>query len=612
MSTRHAPGFLLFMLVMIPVASFPQEDRSHFSEVFNREKPYRIFLPDDYETSGKSYPVIYYFHGNKGSHVSSLSDVMAAFVKENPVIVVAWNGRSADSDVRPYNIGYHSNINYETQFKDYFLEFVAHIDSNYRTLTDRANRAIIGHSMGGIMSFFIAGKYPHMVGTAVNSKGSPEFFIGYPDNHTLYPVRYMFGNLHGVNLRFHNSTTGELVYLNDEVHAGALQEGGLAYEYQVYEGGHSLMPGDLNDALDFVLRSFKNPLPAPQRWHHADLYPGFGVWGYRVESNLGEPGFIEMRGVTKGGMWIGTKKWQPDGWFIPGVQINVTTPPVYEPNTDYTLMDYNVTQDSRKILHHESNAEGCIAFSVNHEEHQIGLWKKNDPPEIVCLAHKVDERNIFLTHHEPCSLKLRLLNRGGSEAKNVKVEISCSDPDVSIANPMIEAGKLVPGEPVWIDPEFRIIASNKPPSNGAPFRLKFHLLMTDGKNTWRDEFEAPVIYDVPEFTNIGIDDGDSEIFGSGNGNNITEPGESVMIYEVSHRTRLYYDDPCIDGERIHVDLQPDKWGDGYAVSSVIHVSEGCPIGHQIRFLASYEVKEWKTIKRNVTWGTFTITVGKPE
>ncbi len=32
---------------------------------------------------------------------------------------------------------------------------------------------------------------------------------------------------------------------------------------------------------------------------------------------------------------------------------------------------------------------------------------------------------------------------------------------------------------------------------------------------------------------IGIDDGDSEIFGSGNGNNIAEPGETVMIYEIS-------------------------------------------------------------------------------
>ena len=597
------------MLMMFPGGLLSQEDRSHFSEVFNRGKPYRIFLPEDYATAEKSYPVIYYFHGNKGSHVSSLSDVMAAFVKENPVIVVAWNGRSVDSDVRPYNIGYHSNINYETQFKDYFPEFVGHIDSNYRTLTDRANRAIIGHSMGGIMSFFMAGKYPHMVGTAVNSKGSPEFFIGYPDNHTLYCVRYMFKNLHGVALRFQNSTTGELVYLNDEVHAGALQEGNLAYEYQAYEGGHGLMPRDLNDAFEFVLASFKKPLPAPGRWHHADLYPDFEIWGYQVESNLAESGYIEMMGVTKGGMGITTRKWQPHGRIIPGVQINVKTPPLYEPNTAYTLLDYNVTHDSKEMLNLMSDVEGSIGFSVNHERHQIGIYKKKDPAEIVYLTHKVNGKNIFLEQYETCSLKLRLLNRGGSTAKNVRVEISCSHPDVSIANPVVEAGELVPGEPVWIIPDFEITASSQPPANGAPFRLKFHLAISDKSNTWSDEFEAPVMYDVPEFTNIGIDDGDSEIFGSGNGNNIAEPGESIMIYEVSHRTRLYYDDPYVDGERIHVDLQPDKWGDGYAVSSVIHISEDCPIGHQIQFLASYEVKEWKTIKRNVTWGTFTITVG---
>ena len=186
MKMRESSILGLIILIMWPGGLFSQEDKSHFSEVFNREKPYRIFLPDDYSTSGKSYPVIYYFHGNKGSHVSRLSDEMATLVKENPVIVVAWNGRSVDSDIRPYNIGYHSNINYETQFKDYFPEFVRHIDSQYRTLTDRANRALIGQSMGGIMSFFIAGKYPQLVGTAVNSKGSPEFFIGYPDNHTIY------------------------------------------------------------------------------------------------------------------------------------------------------------------------------------------------------------------------------------------------------------------------------------------------------------------------------------------------------------------------------------------------------------------------------------------
>lgn len=610
MVQRKEPSIFVFILLtLLPGVLSSQEDRSHFSKVFNREKLYRIFLPEDYASSGESYPVIYYFHGNTGTHVPGLSDEMAAVVKENPVIVVAWNGRSVDDDKRPYNIGFHANVKYETQFKDYFPELVGHIDANYRTLTDRANRAIIGHSMGGIMSFFIAGKYPHMVGTAVNSKGSPEFFIGYPDNHTLYPVRYMFRNLHGVNLRFHNSTSGELVYLNEEVHAGALQEGRLAYEYQVYEGGHSLMPRDLNDAFRFVLASFQNPLPAPARWHHADLYPVFEIWGYQVESNLNEPGYIEMRGVTKGGMGTGTKKWQPDGCFIPGVRVNVKTAPVYKADTPYTLLDYNVTRDSRELMSVESDAEGRIGFSVNHENHQIGIYQKKDPPEIVYLAHRVDNRDIFLNHREPSNLRLRLLNRGGSPAENARVQISCTHPDVSIANPVVEAGRMVPGEPVWITPGFRITASNQPPANGAPFRLKFLLSIYDKNRSWEDEFEAPVMYDVPEFTNTGIDDGDSEIFGSGNGNNIAEPGEWVMIYEVSHRTRLYYDDPHIDGERIHVDLQPDKWGDGYAVSSVIHISEDCPIGYQIRFLASYEVKEWKTIKRNVTWGTFTLTIG---
>ena len=63
---------------------------------------------------------------------------------------------------------------------------------------------------------------------------------------------------------------------------------------------------------------------------------------------------------------------------------------------------------------------------------------------------------------------------------------------------------------------------------------------------------------------------------------------------------------------LHDDLQPDKWGDGYALSSLIHISKDCPKGHVIHFLASYEIKEWKTIKRNVTWGVFSITIGEPE
>jgi enterochelin esterase-like enzyme len=163
---------ILFTLIIFFIAGISgnlnsQEDKTHFSKVFNREKPYRIFLPSDYASSQKKYPVIYYFHGNTGSHELDI-DGVAQLVKDNPVILVAWNGRSIDSDLCPYNIGNHSNINYQVQLKDYFLELLSYIDSTYRILPDRSDRAIIGHSMGGIMSFFIAGEYPDLIGRMTN------------------------------------------------------------------------------------------------------------------------------------------------------------------------------------------------------------------------------------------------------------------------------------------------------------------------------------------------------------------------------------------------------------------------------------------------------------
>ena len=39
-------------------------DRTHESQVFHETRHYRIFLPPDYETSGKRYPVVYFFHGH--------------------------------------------------------------------------------------------------------------------------------------------------------------------------------------------------------------------------------------------------------------------------------------------------------------------------------------------------------------------------------------------------------------------------------------------------------------------------------------------------------------------------------------------------------------------
>ncbi|MCK5101950.1 MAG: hypothetical protein KAR17_04015, partial [Cyclobacteriaceae bacterium] len=403
-------------------------------------------------------------------------------------------------------------------------------------------------------------------------------------------------------------------YLNNEVHQGALREKGLNYKYQVHEGGHRLKPQEFEDAFNFTVKSFNYPARKPARWHHTDIYPEFEIWGYEVKSNLSESGFIDMKGVTKGGMRISTKKWQPYGRSVVGVKLHVKTAPIYKPNATYTLLDYNEAQDIKISSNVSSDASGRIGFDVNHESHQIGIFRKNDPAEIVFIRHRVNERDIFLDHKKESSLKIQLMNRGGSKACKVMVNLSTDEDGVEIANPTIELEEINSGEIIWLSQDFKVTAANLPTSDGEPFRIRFNLTFIDEENqTWKDELDVPVFYDVPEFTSIGIDDGDSEIFGSGNGNNIAEPGETVMIYEisgVSQRLRLYYDDPYVDDERLYDEVQPDKWGDGYTLSSLIHIADNCPLGHKIRFLASYEIKEWKAIKRNVTWGTFSITIGE--
>lgn len=588
-----------------------QTDKQHYSRVFQREKEYRIYLPSTYQQqSDKRFPVVYYFHGNKGDHKLRFDGVQQLVEKAN-IILVCWNGRSVNTDDRPYNNGYHSNINYPYQFHEYFVELVNHIDSTYRTVNDRGSRGIIGHSMGGFMAYFLAGKYPHLVSAVVNSKGSPEFFVGKPDNHTLIQHRYLFKNLQGLRVRFQNGTLGEeLVHLNEEVHQASFRETGLNYSYQEYEGGHTFTFDQFKDAFEYITNTLREPTTAPTRWHHADIYPQFSVWNYEVNSTLNEPGFVELKGVTKGGFTTLTRKWQPDGIQVKGVTMQVKTAPIYQPSSNYTLLDYNSNTGASQTKEVHSDATGRITVSADHQTHIFGIFSKTSPAELAAVNYTSKDKTKFLEHKKPTPLHLRILNRGGRAAEKISVTLSSPEQGVTIKNPVIRLQTLASAQAIELPEAFMVQIDKAPPSNGGTPYIRFNVLFTDGKgNQWQDEFDALVMYDVPEFSEVGIDDGDSEIFGSGNGNNIAEPGETIMIYQVSHRTKLYYDDPYIETERLHDDLQPDKWGDGYALSSLIKISKDCPPGHVIRFLACYEVKEWKTIKRIVTWGRFSITIG---
>ena len=196
--------FLLFCLPLhICAGGVTIIDARHYSNVFGEIRNYRIFLPTAYfEQPDKRYPVIYYYHGWSQRYFGSTNhnsigidkgadnngDNIENFVSSHDVIVVkpdGYNrGQNEDYYLRPYNIGPVEN---DRQFPLYFPELVDHVDANYRTIADRNHRAISGLSMGGFMTFWIAGKYPHLVSAAGN-------FCGFLFLHLYYDgvVKFTF------------------------------------------------------------------------------------------------------------------------------------------------------------------------------------------------------------------------------------------------------------------------------------------------------------------------------------------------------------------------------------------------------------------------------------
>ena len=107
------------------------------------EVQYLVYLPADYETSGRSYPTLYLLHQLNSDHTSyrtdgvdALLDAGAAAGLFDEMIVVVPN-----SSEQSWWRG-----NWEKMLTE---ELVPHIDENYRTIRDARYRLTAGCSMGG-------------------------------------------------------------------------------------------------------------------------------------------------------------------------------------------------------------------------------------------------------------------------------------------------------------------------------------------------------------------------------------------------------------------------------------------------------------------------------
>ena len=619
---RRLMLIFLFVSVVCKAQTIPYQDLTHNSKVFSKLKTFRLYLPKDYEQSGESYPVIYFLHGWGGRHFKDESAKLdyvrlGELVDQYRFIMVMWDGNIDESEPRPYNVGEHHDVKFRIQMKDYFPELIHHIDSTYRTFTDRNNRGIIGFSMGGFMSAYLAGKYPDMVSAITEMVGSPEFFVGYPENHSWYPIRYTFDNLRDVAVRFHNMDNCPLFYMNTEVRNAAEWDRLEHFAYWLGEGDHSVdEPGEIKifeTAVQHICDHFKNPVPRQKSWSHYDLYPDFELWGYSVKSNKNEPGFLYLRNVSPAGFGLYSQKWLPDGPSIKNCTVSVSTAPIYRNGSAYDITIYQQGKEAASFIQ-TAGKDGRLHFDLTGDGCEVSISRKSQAADFVASGYQLEHGGKYIRPDKKNNLAISLLNRGSElyAGKTVHLSVSCTDTAVSLDN-AIQNIQLDRKSRIFQTQPVHILCRKAPPTDASPPWLKLLVEVRCDKDVFTDHITVPVFYDVPVFKHVRIDDGAGVrdgIYGKGNGDGQVNASEQVMLYENYQRLRLYTDDPYVisDYEKLHDHMIPAIWPDGFTFSSIVKIADNCPPDHTIEFLAHYESKTFMPIRRNVHWGKVKITV----
>ncbi|KUI30304.1 hypothetical protein AU195_00890 [Mycobacterium sp. IS-1496] len=114
-----------------------------------------VLLPDDYRTSGRTYPVLYLFHGGAADFRQFDFLGIRQLTAGRPIIVVMPDGGQAGWYSNPVT-SFVGPRNWETFHIAQLLPWIA---ANFRTYADYDGRAVCGFSMGGFGALKYAAKY---------------------------------------------------------------------------------------------------------------------------------------------------------------------------------------------------------------------------------------------------------------------------------------------------------------------------------------------------------------------------------------------------------------------------------------------------------------------
>ena len=138
------------------------------SKILKGERKFAVYLPPDYESSNRSYPVLYLLHGYTDDQtgwiqfgeVHHITDTAIKEGTATPMIIIM---PDADTGIP----GYANSINGKWDYEDFFFEeLMPHVEKRFRIKRNKRFRAVAGLSMGGGGSFLYAFHRPDLFSSA--------------------------------------------------------------------------------------------------------------------------------------------------------------------------------------------------------------------------------------------------------------------------------------------------------------------------------------------------------------------------------------------------------------------------------------------------------------
>jgi len=151
-------------------------DTVFFMPQLYRTRKIWIYLPPDYSTSKKKYPVLYMHDGQNlfdeytsGYGEWGVDECLDSIIKKGKpgcIVVGIDNGPKRMNEYNPYEFSDHGPGEGDAYILFLVETLKPYIDKHYRTMSSRENTFIAGSSMGGLISYYAMLRYPDVFGKA--------------------------------------------------------------------------------------------------------------------------------------------------------------------------------------------------------------------------------------------------------------------------------------------------------------------------------------------------------------------------------------------------------------------------------------------------------------